>query len=146
MSIPIAFISTLLEDPHIFQDKGLLYGFDAWVWASVTITAVNGLLVAMTVKYADNILKGFAASIAIVLSTIMAIYLGDCVLSMGFVAGTIITISSVFLYSQPQSRGSSSAAGGIKPGNPGLMVPNYTISTAAAKIADSRPTSAFTRA
>lgn len=40
--------------------------------------AFGGLVVAAVVKYADNILKGFATSVSIIVSSLMSFYfLGD---------------------------------------------------------------------
>ena len=50
---------------------------------SLHTQAVGGLVVAAVMKYADNILKGFATAISIVLSLILAYFvLGDFVPSV----------------------------------------------------------------
>lgn len=44
----------------------------------MVLQAVGGLVVALVMKYADNILKGFATSVSIVCSTVLSYYLlGD---------------------------------------------------------------------
>jgi len=51
-------------------------------------------------KYADNILKGFAAAMSIVLSSLISYFLlGDLELTSLFVLVTATVISSVFMYS-----------------------------------------------
>lgn len=64
----------------------------------------------MVVKYADNILKGFAVSLSIIVSSVMSYFLlGDFQPSGYFVIGASIVIASTFLYGyepkqiQPQS-------------------------------------------
>lgn len=44
---------------------GLLAGFDGLVWLVALNLSLGGLLVAATMKYADNILKCFATAIAV---------------------------------------------------------------------------------
>ena len=48
----------------------------------VGMNATGGLLVAVVVKYADNILKGFACSLAIIISSIISIFLFGFQLSL----------------------------------------------------------------
>ena len=56
-------------------------------------------MIAVVVKYADNILKGFAVSLSIILSSITSyLLLGDLQLSGLFVVGTAFVIASTFLY------------------------------------------------
>ena len=54
---------------------------------------------AMTVKYADSILKGFATSISIILSSVLSyLILGDLQPGGLFIVGTVLVIMATFLY------------------------------------------------
>lgn len=53
--------------------KGYFYGFNSIVMIVILLQAVGGLVVAVVVKYADNIVKGFAASFSIITSCILTI-------------------------------------------------------------------------
>ena len=53
---------------------------------------------AMVVKYADNILKGFATSISILLSAVVSIFAFGFVPSPGFIAGSALVMISVYMY------------------------------------------------
>lgn len=64
----------------------------------VLLQACGGLLVAVVVKYADNLLKGFATSIAIILSCIVSVILFDFHISLQFSIGTLLVLASIFLY------------------------------------------------
>lgn len=55
-----------LEDERILTD-GMLYGVDGLIWFSIVWQAAGGLIVALTIKYADNILRCFAQAGAIIL-------------------------------------------------------------------------------
>jgi UDP-sugar transporter A1/2/3 len=52
------------------------------------------------VKYADNILKGFATSAAIVVSCVASMYFFDFQLSLQFTAGASLVILAVYMYSK----------------------------------------------
>lgn len=62
------------------------------------LNATGGLLVAVVVKYADNILKGFACSLAIILTCVFSIFLFGFKLSVQFSVGAGLVIGSIFLY------------------------------------------------
>lgn len=54
---------------------------------------------ALVVKYADNILKGFAVSISILISSFVSFYfLNDFEPSLGFFVGTFLVILATFMY------------------------------------------------
>lgn len=56
-------------------------------------------MVSVTMKYADNILKGFATSLSIVMSSLVSwLALGDAAPTLQFVIGASIVIASTFLY------------------------------------------------
>lgn len=66
----------------------------------VILQSLGGILVAIVVKYADNILKGFATSAAIVISCIVSVYLFDVTLSLQFLIGTLFVILSIYIYAK----------------------------------------------
>jgi len=109
LSLPFGLFTCLSYDWSSISSKGFFFGYDLFIWYLVVLQAVGGLLVAMVVKYADNILKGFATSLAIILSCVVSIYLFDFHLTLQFSLGTLLVIGSVFLYSYapPKSTASS---------------------------------------
>ncbi|XP_004872023.1 UDP-galactose translocator isoform X4 [Heterocephalus glaber] len=83
--------------------RGFFFGYTPAVWGVVLNQAFGGLLVAVVVKYADNILKGFATSLSIVLSTVASIRLFGFHLDPLFALGAGLVIGAVYLYSLPRS-------------------------------------------
>lgn len=94
----------MVSDGSEIAEKGFLFAYDGFVWYLVVLNAVGGLLVAMVVKYADNILKGFATSLAIVISTVASIFFFGFVLTLQFLVGTALVMVSIFLYSHEPSK------------------------------------------
>jgi len=58
LSIPIGIAIVLSKHSMDIRDKGFFHAYDYFVWYLITYNAAGGLLVAVVVKYADNILKG----------------------------------------------------------------------------------------
>ncbi|CAI5448959.1 unnamed protein product [Caenorhabditis angaria] len=102
-AIPSSFLAIYVSDSETVTTKGLLYGFDSIVWLTVLWYGIGGLSVAVCIKYADNIAKNFATSVAIVLSTIGSMFLFDFIPSLTFIFGASLVIFSIFLYSSHQS-------------------------------------------
>ena len=93
-----AFIGMILYDGSTIQDVGFFHGYTPLVWFVVSQQALGGLIVALVIRYADNILKGYATSLSIIISAIVSVYLFDFLLTTLFMAGTALTVSAVFLY------------------------------------------------
>lgn len=94
-------ITMIISDGPEVKAKGYLYGYTSMVWTATIVHSVGGLIVALVVKHADNILKGFATSSAIVLSCIVSMLLFDFQLTILFTLGAALVIFSIFLYSKP---------------------------------------------
>ena len=60
--------------------------------------ACGGLLVAMVIKHADNILKGFATALATVWATLASVPLFGFSLGPGFIVGMGAVLGSTLLY------------------------------------------------
>lgn len=46
------------QDGPKVAEGGFFQGYSTLVWTVITVNAAGGLLIAVVVKYADNILKG----------------------------------------------------------------------------------------
>ena len=103
LTLPFGLAQILISDFTEIKEKGFFFGYNFLVWIVIFLGAQGGLLCAIVVKYADNILKGFSTSLAIILSCIVSIYAFDFHLTLQFTIGTFIVLSSVFLYGKSVS-------------------------------------------
>ncbi|KIS66002.1 uncharacterized protein UMAG_06093 [Mycosarcoma maydis] len=74
--------------------------FGASAWATVVLQVTGGLAVAMVIKHADNILKGFAVSFSIVLSFGFSVAFFNFPFTAPFAAGVTLVILSTLSYSR----------------------------------------------
>lgn len=114
LSIPLGIITCLVSDHSRISEKGFFHGYDGFVVYLVVLQAGGGLLVAMVVKYADNILKGFATSLSIIISCVASIYLFDFNLTLQFAIGAMFVIGAIFMYGYVPKPTKSSVRGSIR--------------------------------
>ena len=91
----IAVGGLLLSDDGQLAQRGLMGGFGPAVWASVMWQALGGIVVAVTIKYADNILRGFSQAIALIIGAIGSALLFEFRLTVLFWFGMILVIVAV---------------------------------------------------
>ncbi|XP_038603648.1 LOW QUALITY PROTEIN: UDP-galactose translocator [Tachyglossus aculeatus] len=96
------------EGPAVAQ-RGFFFGYTPVVWGVILNQAFGGLLVAVVVKYADNILKGFATSFSIVVSTVASVRLFGFRVDPLFALGAGLVIGAVYLYSLPKGAAPAAA-------------------------------------
>jgi UDP-sugar transporter A1/2/3 len=94
----IAIIGLLLSKDASLAERGWMAGFGPATWASVIFQASGGIIVAITIKYADNILRGFAQALALIVGAIGSWLLFDFHLTPMFSLGVVLVIGAVFLY------------------------------------------------
>ena len=87
-----------INDGSKIKEKGIFFGYHKLVWLIIAMQTFGGLLVGIVVKYADNILKGFAAAVSIVVSCIVSVYLFQFNLSLPFVSGAGLVMLATYLY------------------------------------------------
>lgn len=83
---------------------GLFNNFGAWAWATVAIQVFGGLVTAIVIKYSDNILKGFATSLSIILSFLASVVLFNFQITSGFLVGSSTVLIATWMYNQPAPR------------------------------------------
>ena len=80
------FLST--DRPQVLE-RGFFFGYNWVVIAVILLQAIGGLVVAVVVKYADNILKGFAASFSIITSCVLCYFFFDFRPNLLFLLGAV---------------------------------------------------------
>uniref|UniRef100_A0A7S0IZD6 UDP-galactose transporter n=1 Tax=Calcidiscus leptoporus TaxID=127549 RepID=A0A7S0IZD6_9EUKA len=94
----IAYVTVLFEDDPLRATEGWLHGFTAITWGVVGMNVLGGLLVAVTIKYADNIVRGFAQAVAIIFGAIGSYFLFDFHFTASFMFGVLFVIAAILLY------------------------------------------------
>jgi len=98
-SLVFATSAVIFNDWDAVAKDGFFQGYNVLVFIIIVLQAFGGLVVAMTVKYADNILKGFATSISIIVSSVFSyLVLNDLSPGGYFVIGTCLVILATFMY------------------------------------------------
>lgn len=118
-SILIALVTVYLNsvDWAIVQRHGFFHGYDSTVIAVILLQSTGGLVVAVVVKYADNILKGFAASFSIVTSCLLSAIFLDFRPTFVFLMGAVFVNLAMYMYATyPYVAGKEAAARGSSGG------------------------------
>ncbi|OAV88650.1 hypothetical protein PTTG_07070 [Puccinia triticina 1-1 BBBD Race 1] len=107
-----ALFTTLFTSNH---EGHMFSNFGFWAWATVLTQVVGGLVTALVIKFADNILKGFATSLSIILSTLAGVFIFGTPLPLGSAIGSLVVLLSTYAYnsssdtelssSYPQAKG-----------------------------------------
>ncbi|EFO19419.1 UDP-galactose transporter [Loa loa] len=99
ISLPVALANVFIQDRRKVLERGMLVGFDIVVWCLIILSSIGGITVAVVIKYADNILKAFAASIAIIVACIASALLFQFRPAVLFLVGSVFVIGAIFMYS-----------------------------------------------
>eukprot|EP01062_Namystynia_karyoxenos_P069149 TRINITY_DN6451_c0_g1_i1.p1 TRINITY_DN6451_c0_g1~~TRINITY_DN6451_c0_g1_i1.p1 ORF type:complete len:557 (+),score=96.15 TRINITY_DN6451_c0_g1_i1:86-1756(+) len=97
-AIGFAMMSVFLVDGIPIMHFEPFRGFTFLSWVLVCVHAGGGVLVAIVVKYADNILKGFATGIAIVVSGGYAALMWGFTPSSNFILGSVLVCIGTVMY------------------------------------------------
>ncbi|CAD7955234.1 unnamed protein product [Amoebophrya sp. A120] len=92
------FLSETIDVTQDFLTR--LQHADPLVWGVILLHCYGGLLVSLLIKYTDNIVKAFAAAIAILIASLASLVLfPDFQLSPGFMVGFSLVAYAVYMYS-----------------------------------------------
>ncbi|GMP96595.1 hypothetical protein CsSME_00045153 [Camellia sinensis var. sinensis] len=81
----------------------LLNGYSITTWLVVLNLGSTGLLVSWLMKYADNIVKVYSTSMAMLLTMVLSIYLFNFKPTLQLFLGIIICMMSLHMYFAPPS-------------------------------------------
>ncbi|XP_003383398.1 PREDICTED: UDP-N-acetylglucosamine transporter-like [Amphimedon queenslandica] len=106
LGLVFGLMAVFVTDYNKVMKDGFFQGYNIVVWTVIALQALGGLIVATVIKYADNILKGFATAVSIVVSSVLSyFFLGDFDPTIKFGIGTVLVIGATFLYSyQPPKK------------------------------------------
>ncbi len=90
----------VVKDWSEVREGGILQGYDWLVWTITFFNSAGGLIIAVVMKYADNILKAYSQSLAIILACVASLFMSHFIPTLPFVAGTCLVIISIFLYAK----------------------------------------------
>jgi UDP-sugar transporter A1/2/3 len=96
----IALVASFVKDHDAILAGGFFQGYSPLVVLVVMLEAGGGLVVAVVIKYADNILKSFATAVSIVTSTIVSALVFGFTISKLFVCGCLFVFAAIVLYSR----------------------------------------------
>lgn len=103
-SMIIALVTVFVSDSEMVARKGFFVGYSPMVVLVIVVQAVGGLIVAVVVKYADNVLKVFASSFSILLSCIISVFAFDFRPNFLFLVGAFLVLLSTAMYSKPEKK------------------------------------------
>ncbi|WKY09221.1 hypothetical protein Q1695_001966 [Nippostrongylus brasiliensis] len=98
IGLPISIMSMWFYEGEQIQRSGFFHGWDFMVVVFTLTNSLGGLLIAVVIKYADNILKAYAQSIAIIGAAIGSWLLFDFVPGFLFSLGAGMVIVSIVMY------------------------------------------------
>lgn len=71
---PAFFAGVVFKDGEEILRHGFFDGYNWVVWAAVSFHAVDGVLTALVINYADNIAKNFSTSLSILISVVFSVW------------------------------------------------------------------------
>jgi UDP-sugar transporter A1/2/3 len=101
-------LAVYLNDGEHISQQGFFQGYNKYVIGVLLLQTYGGLLVACVVKYTDNIIKGFATSISIIVSSVVSyLVFKDFALTPLFISGSSMVLLATFVYGHQSSQMSS---------------------------------------
>lgn len=92
-------VAAVYQDGEQLYKGGLMQGFTREVVFMIFTFACGGLMVAMVLRYADNILRQFSTALSLSLTTVIScVAFGENHLNATFLLGTLLAILATFVY------------------------------------------------
>ncbi|XP_062176938.1 CMP-sialic acid transporter 4-like isoform X1 [Alnus glutinosa] len=89
----------LVQDFDAVMNKGFFHGYSFITVLMILNHALSGIAVSMVMKYADNIVKVYSTSVAMLLTAVVSVFLFGFDLSLAFFLGSTVVSVAVYLHS-----------------------------------------------
>lgn len=99
ISLPLQALAMFEFDREGILANGLFHGFHPDTWGVIFIQAIGGLLTAVVIKFAGNILKGFATAFALMSTSLISIPMLGFMPTAVFWVGLLAVCVSTMMYS-----------------------------------------------
>ncbi|CAM9699343.1 unnamed protein product [Sphacelaria rigidula] len=100
-SIALSLLTVAVKDGYRVRANGFFQGYNSVVVGVIMLQAAGGLVVAVVVKYADNIRKSFAAAVSIIAACILSMIFFDFKPTKMFAVGVTFVCGSIYMYGRP---------------------------------------------
>ncbi|KAK2984461.1 hypothetical protein RJ640_026948, partial [Escallonia rubra] len=97
-------VAILVQDFDAVVNKGFFHGYSLITVLMILNHALSGIAVSMVMKYADNIVKVYSTSVAMLLTAVVSVFLFGFNLSLAFFLGSVVVSVSVYLHSVGKSQ------------------------------------------
>ncbi|CAI9104830.1 OLC1v1003597C1 [Oldenlandia corymbosa var. corymbosa] len=92
-------VAILVQDFDAVVEKGFFHGYSLITVLMILNHALSGIAVSMVMKYADNIVKVYATSVAMLLTAFVSFLFFGFQFSTAFLLGSIVVSVSIYLHS-----------------------------------------------
>ncbi|PIC32712.1 hypothetical protein B9Z55_012940 [Caenorhabditis nigoni] len=99
LTLIFAGITMMTTDGEAVVQGRMFEGWSQMVWLVTILNSIGGLCISLVMKYADNVMKTYCQSIAIGLTSLVSIFLGERLLTLHLIFGVLLVTSSVVVYS-----------------------------------------------
>lgn len=113
-SVGIGAAAVILNDGPSVMEYGFFTAYTPQVWCTIVLQAFGGIVVAIVVRFADSVAKGFATGLSLVGTCALSAFIFNFVVTPAYLTGTALVLFSIYAYSSsssppptPQSSGSA---------------------------------------
>lgn len=92
-------LAICIQDYDAVMNKGFFYGYTLITVLMILNHALSGIAVSFVMKYADNIVKVYSTSVAMLLTAFVSYFLFNFHLSLAFFLGSTVVSVSIYLHS-----------------------------------------------
>jgi len=95
----IALAALFASGELLGRRRRLLHGFTAMTWAVVLMQSAGGIVVAVTIKVADNILRNFSLTVSVILGALGSHVLFGLQLTSTYLLGIFLVLTAMAFFS-----------------------------------------------